>query len=262
MNTMKNNQKIKNDNKTIKNKSQTIENNKQVTKKGSSFQEKETLGVLFSGGKDSVYALYLEKKKGNKIACLISIYSENKESYMFHTPSIKRVESQANVLGIPLEITTTKGEKEEELKDLENAIANAKEKYALTGIVTGALASVYQASRIKKICDELGLKSINPLWQKDQFELLNELIKNNFEVILTGVFAYPLDKSWLLRKIDNKFIEDMRHLYDKYKVNPAGEGGEFESFVINCPLFKRKLLIYPGEIFGSKHSYSMEILVE
>ncbi len=235
--------------------------NSQTTKLTGSFHQKEILGVLFSGGKDSVYALYLEKKKGNKIACLISIYSQNKESYMFHTPSITRVEAQAEVLDIPLEITKTKGEKEEELKDLEHAIAKAKEKYALTGIVTGALASVYQASRIKKICDRLDLKSINPIWQKDQFELLKELIDNNFEVILTGVFAYPLDKTWLLRRIDAKFIEEMKDLHQKYKVNPAGEGGEFESFVVNCPIFKRKLIISPGETTGCKNSYSMEILV-
>jgi asparagine synthase (glutamine-hydrolysing) len=172
------------------------------------------------------------------------------------------VEKQSKVLGIPLEITKTKGEKEEELKDLKKAILDAKEKYNLSGIVTGALASKYQSSRIKKICDELELKTLNPLWQKDQFDILKELIDNNFEVILTGVFAYPLDKSWLLRKIDNQFIEEIRLLHEKYKVNPAGEGGEFESFVINCPLFERKLLVYPGEIFGSKNSYSMEIIVE
>lgn len=229
---------------------------------GSPSHKKETLGVLFSGGKDSVYAMYLEKNRGHRIACLISIYSQNKESYMFHTPSITRVEKQSKVLGIPLEITKTQGEKEEELKDLKEAILNAKKKYNLSGIITGALASRYQVSRIKKICEKVGIKSINPLWQKDQFDLLKELIDNNFEVILTGVFAYPLDKSWLLRKIDNQFIEEMKSLHEKYKVNPAGEGGEFESFVINCPLFERKLLVHPGEIFGSKNSYYMEIIVE
>jgi len=74
-------------------------------------------------------------------------------------------------------------------------------------------------------------------------EYLRELIKNKFKVILTGVFAYPFDKSWLGRKIDNRFIDEIKELKSKYKVNPVGEGGEFETFVLNCPLFKKSLKI-------------------
>ena len=112
-------------------------------------------GVLFSGGKDSTYAAYLAKKHGNELSCLISIVSENPESYMFHTPSILKVKKQAEVMNIPLLIQKTKGQKEEELKDLEKAIKLAKAKYEIEAIVTGAVESVYQASRIQKICDGL-----------------------------------------------------------------------------------------------------------
>ena len=87
------------------------------------------LGVLFSGGKDSTYAAYLAKQQGNEIACLITIYSENQDSYMFHTPSIEKTKNQAEVMEIPLLIGKTKGIKEEELVDLENVILEAKEKY-------------------------------------------------------------------------------------------------------------------------------------
>jgi len=220
------------------------------------------LGVLFSGGKDSTYAAYLEKKKGNELVCLISIFSENKESFMFHTPSIEKVEKQAEVIEIPLLIWKTKGEKEKELKDLENAIKKAKEEYKIEGIVTGALKSVYQASRIQKMCDKLNLECFNPLWQKNEFEYLDELIKNKFEAVIIGVFAYPLDEKWLGREIDKKFIEDVKKLYEKYKIHPAGEGGEFESFVLNCPLFKKPLKITDKKISGEKNSWKMEIEVE
>ncbi|MDO8517548.1 MAG: diphthine--ammonia ligase [Nanoarchaeota archaeon] len=220
------------------------------------------LGVLFSGGKDSMYAAYLEKKKGNELTCLISIYSENKESFMFHTPSIEKVEKQAEVMEIPLVIWKTKGEKEKELKDLEEAIKHAKEKYKIEGIVTGALRSVYQTERIQKICDKLKLKCINPLWQKDEFEYLDELLKNKFKVVIVGVFAYPLNEKWLGREIDKKFIGDVRKLYEKYKIHPAGEGGEFESFVLDCPLFKRALKITDKKISGAGNSWKIEIEVE
>ncbi|MBU1136032.1 MAG: diphthine--ammonia ligase [Nanoarchaeota archaeon] len=216
-------------------------------------------GILFSGGKDSTYATYLANQAGYEISCLISIESENKESFMFHTPSILRVRKQAEVMGIPLIIKKTKGEKEEELKDLEKAINDAKKKYNIEGVVTGAVGSVYQASRIQKICDKLGLKCFNPLWKKDQIELLNELIENRFEIIIVGVFAYPLGKEWLGKKIDKEFIEKTKTLKKIYKINPAGEGGEFESFVINCPLFKKKLKIKSYKDFGEKNSWRREI---
>ena len=202
------------------------------------------IGVLFSGGKDSCYSAYLAKKVlKHELVCLISVLSENKESYMFHTPSIKRTKYQAESMGLPLIIQKTKGEKEKELKDLEKVIKKAKDKYKIEGIVTGALHSVYQASRIKKICDKLKLKCINPLWHKNEIEYLNELIKNKFKIIVIGVAAYPLDKSWLGRKIDKSFVKEVKKLKEKYKIHPAGEGGEFETFVLNCPLFKKSIKI-------------------
>jgi len=220
------------------------------------------LAILFSGGKDSTYAAYLAKKQGYELTCLIAIESENKESFMFHTPSIKQTEKQASVMEIPLMVVRTKGEKEKELIDLEEGIKRAKKEYRIEGVVTGAVASVYQSTRIQMICDKLGLEVFNPLWQKNQIELLEELIKNKFEVIITGVFAYPLDKKWLGRKMDKKFIEEMKKLQEKYKINPAGEGGETESFVLNCPLFKKKLKIIGFKDFGEKNSWRREIEVE
>ena len=132
------------------------------------------LAVLFSGGKDSTYAMYLVKKQGHEISCVISVISENKESYMFHTPSIEKTEKQAKVMGIPLLTKKTKGVKEDELKDLEEVIKTAIKKYEIKGIVTGALHSDYQSSRIQKICDELKIKCINPLWHKNEFEYLED----------------------------------------------------------------------------------------
>ncbi len=220
------------------------------------------LAVLFSGGKDSTFAALLAKKEGYEISCLVSLVSENKESYMFHTPSIEKVKNQAEVMGVPLILQKTMGEKEIELKDLKAALLEAKKEFGIEGVVTGAVESVYQASRVQKICQELGLTSFNPLWQKDQFELLEELIKEDFEVIVVGVFAYPFEKEFLGRKIDKKFIEEMKLMEKKYKINPAGEGGEFESFVLNCPLFKKGLEIEGHEDFGEGHSWRREIRIK
>jgi len=220
------------------------------------------VAILFSGGKDSTFAAWLSKKEGYEISCLISVVSKNKESFMFHTPSILKVEAQAKVIGLPLILQKTRGEKEIELEDLKVAILKAKKEYDIKGVVTGTIESVYQSSRIQKICNELDLECFNPLWQKDQFELLDELIINNFEVIVVGVFAFPLDKNFLGKKIDKEFIKEIKELNRKYKINPAGEGGEFESFVLNCPLFKKSLKVNSFEDFGEGNSWRREIEVE
>lgn len=220
------------------------------------------LGVLFSGGKDSTYATYLAKKENYEIVCLITLVSRNLDSYMFHTPSINCVKKQAEVMRIPLIFEKTKGEKEKELFDLEKAIKTAIKKYRINGIVTGAVESVYQASRIQKICNKLKIECFNPLWQKDQFELLKELIENRFEVIIIGVFAEGLNKKWLGMKIDKRFIKNIIELNKKYGISISGEGGEFESFVLNCPLFSRKLNIKSYKDFGERNSWRREIKVE
>lgn len=217
------------------------------------------LGILFSGGKDSTYAAWIARQQGHELACLISVFSKNKESFMFHTPAIEMTEGQAELMGLPLVVRWTKGEKEVELKDLEKAIRTAKEKYRIQGVVTGAVESIYQSSRIQRICDGLGIECFNPLWKRDQIELLEELIKNKFEVIIVGVFAYPLDRSWVGRRIDKKFIEEMKKLRAKYKISPSGEGGEFESFVVDCPLFRKRAEIEIKNISGKDNSWVAEL---
>jgi diphthine-ammonia ligase len=201
------------------------------------------LAVLFSGGKDSTMSAWLAKKEGYELSCLISINSRNLNSFMFHTPSINCVVTQSKAMGVPLILRDSEGIKEKELEDLRDAISEAIENYEIEGVVTGAVESVYQASCIQKICNELGIECFNPLWQKDQIELLQDLIKEGFDVVISGVFAYPLGEKFLGRKIDGDFIEEMKELNKKYKINPAGEGGEFESFVLNCSLFESRLKI-------------------
>jgi ABC transporter with metal-binding/Fe-S-binding domain ATP-binding protein len=215
--------------------------------------------VLFSGGKDSVFAAYQAINHDIKVSCLLTLLSTNIESYMFHTPSITKVEKQAELMNIPLLIRKTKGEKEKELIDLDHLIQYAKRNYHIEGVISGAVESAYQASRIQQICDRHGLDCFNPLWQKDQLELLLDIVNSDFDVIITGVFAYPLDQHWLGRHIDETFIEDVKNLQKRYKINPAGEGGEFESFVLNCPLFKKALTISAKKIRGKNHAWSMEV---
>jgi ABC transporter with metal-binding/Fe-S-binding domain ATP-binding protein len=211
------------------------------------------LGVLFSGGKDSTLALLLAAEK-EEVVCLITILSKNKESYMFHTPNIDITALQAEALGLPQITKTTEGEKEKELSDLEDAIAEAARKFQIEGVVTGAVESVYQAERVQRICNRLGLWCFNPLWKHDQKALLEELLKKHFKVIISGVFAYPLDEKWLGKQIDTQLIDRLVDLQQKYGLSPSGEGGEIETTVLDAPLFKKKIEVLDYSIEAKGNS--------
>ncbi len=198
------------------------------------------LGVLFTGGKDSTYSMFLASKE-NEISCLINADSENKDSYMFHTVGSALLDRQAEALGIPLERFHTKGEKEKELGDLTAFLKKMKEKYGLDGIVSGAIASQYQKSRVDKICEELGIASIAPIWGINQEVYLRTLLKSNFKVIIIKVAADGLGKDWLGRMLDESAVTELVKLNKKFGINVSGEGGEYESLVIDCPIFAKKI---------------------
>lgn len=202
---------------------------------------------MFSGGKDSTLALAKAKEK-NEVVCLITLISENKESYMFHTVNVGLTTLQAEALDLPIIQRVTEGRKEEELEDLKKAMQEAKTTFNIEGIVTGAIQSEYQAGRIRKICAELDLQCLNPLWKKDQKELLEEIVEEGYKAIISGVFAYPLDRSWLGREIDREMIDRLVKLQEKYGISPAGEGGEIETTTLDAPPFRKRIEILESEI--------------
>jgi diphthine-ammonia ligase len=200
------------------------------------------LGILISGGKDSLYSAFIGSYF-KKVTCGICIRSKNDESYMFHTPSISFVKYQAKAMDMPLIIQETRGVKEEELHDLKTALIKAKKEQGIQGILTGAVASQYQASRIQNICFELELKCYNPLWQINQIKLLKDLLKYDFEVLIVGIFAFPFTQEMLGNHITKEVIKKLIDMKNKYQIHPAGEGGEIETMVLNCPLFKKRIRV-------------------
>ncbi|CAB50055.1 diphthine--ammonia ligase [Pyrococcus abyssi] len=200
------------------------------------------VAVLYSGGKDSNYALYWALKRF-KVRYLVSMVSENEESYMYHTPNVELTDLQARAVGIPLVKGFTKGEKEREVEDLKKVLEGLK----IEGVVAGALASRYQRERIERIAKELGLKVYAPAWGRNPYEYMREIIELGFRVIFVGVSAYGLDESWLGRGLDYKALEELKKLNEMYGIHIAGEGGEFETFVLDAPFFRRRIVIDEAE---------------
>jgi len=122
------------------------------------------------------------------------------------------------------------------------------------GGVTGAVESVYQASRVQRICNKLGLWCFNPLWKHNQRALLELLLKRHFRVIISGVFAYPLDASWLGKPLDQGMIDRLSELNEKYGISVTGEGGEIETTVLDAPLFKQKVEVADSDLMWNYSS--------
>jgi diphthine-ammonia ligase len=200
------------------------------------------LGVLFSGGKDSTFACYQASRK-EEVVCLITVLPQNIESYMFHTPNIQWTTLQAEAIGLPLVSMPSAGEEEKELADLQRAIELARERFGIEGVVSGAIQSVYQASRIQRICNALGLWCFNPLWHRDPATYMEALLASGFEVMITGVFSPPLDEAWLGRRIDPSTLKELRRLSSTHGIALTGEGGEYETFILDGPLFQTRICV-------------------
>lgn len=214
--------------------------------------------ILYSGGKDSTMALYEALQNGDEIYALLAMVSKNNESYMFHVPDIHMVDYCSAAMEIPSIDVLTDGIKEEELDDLEKILSKLKDK-GVDAVYSGALESVYQKSRIEKICEKLDLKSVTPLWHTDAIEYMNKIIDLGFEVIITSVSAYGLDKDWLGKPLTHEMLQKLVELNKKYGVHPAFEGGEAETLVLDGPIFDRKIVIDEAEILWESDSGVYEI---
>jgi len=196
------------------------------------------LASLFSGGKDSTYAIYKAKQEGHSIECLVSVFPQSEESYLLHYPNISATSLQAKAMKIPqilTQINTT--DPETEIKELQNLLKKAKKDFGIEGIVHGGLFSDYQRIRFETIGNNLNLKVVSPLWHVDQKNYLEELLHSKFKFIITSVTSTGLDETWLGREITREDVEQLILLSSKYGFNLAFEGGEAETFVIDCPLF-------------------------
>ena len=208
------------------------------------------LAALVTGGKDSTLALYRALKQGYEVKHLVTMLPQREDSWMFHFPNIHLTSLFAEAVGIPLVKAETTGIKEKELEDLKNLLSGLN----IDGVVHGGISSQYQKERVDKICRELNLRSIAPLWKEDPIKLLREMISLDFKTIIVGVYAYGFNESWLGRKIDSKTLEDLIELNKKYKISPVGEGGEYETLVLDTPFFKKKIQLLQTEVTWKNYS--------
>ena len=202
------------------------------------------LACLFSGGKDSTYAIHLAKKQGHDVVCLLSIFAKSEESHLLHHPNLRWTKLQSESMNIPqLTIISNSNETNDELIVMEKLLQNAKEQFQIDGLVHGGIKSKFQKEKFETLCLKLNLVSIAPLWETNPKEYMNQLLDSNFHFMMVTVSSDGLDEQWLGKLISKSDIEVLNNLSDKFGFNLNFEGGESETFVINCPLFSYPIKI-------------------
>ena len=190
------------------------------------------MACLFSGGKDSTYAAHLMEQAGHEVVCLVTVVPEDPHSWVFHTLNLEHLPEMAKAMGKDLIAVPSSGEEGADLEALESALSNLD----VEGVVTGAIASDYQWDRINGVCHKLGLRVFSPLWRKDQLALLNDMLQAGMRMMLVGVYSDGLGREWLGRVLDRGSVDELSSLAKARGMNVSGEGGEYETLVLDSPM--------------------------
>jgi ABC transporter with metal-binding/Fe-S-binding domain ATP-binding protein len=173
---------------------------------------------------------------------------------MFHLPNIELTSVQADCMGLPWIRIEVSGKKEEEVEQMLASLRPIKERLKIEAICTGAIASNYQRKRVRKVCSSLGCEEFSPLWGTPEESLLNELLSLHFEIYFTSVSAEGLGRDWLGSRLDEDRVRSLLELKEKYRINASGEGGEYETFVCDCPMFRKRIAITEGLVNWQRNS--------
>ncbi|MBN2203052.1 MAG: diphthine--ammonia ligase [Candidatus Aenigmarchaeota archaeon] len=210
------------------------------------------LVALFSGGKDSVFAIQKAQEMGHSVEKLATAISQKPESYIFYTPNVGLAFMQSRLLGMQLISKGSTGMDELESKDLKVLLTNLE----VEGVVCGAVANKHQKKMIVDVCKELGLKALFPLWGKKPFDILKEMLEQKYEIMVTAAPKKGFTKTWLGKMIDKKAIASLK----KKGIDISGESGKLETLVLDCPIFSRKLEITKTEKILEKNRLVYKII--
>jgi len=213
--------------------------------------------AIVSGGKDSIYAFWLMLQQGFEIKKWITFIPKIKESYMLHSINVEHVSLQAKLSKVKHKEIFVSGKKEEEVIEMLHYLKVQKEKLGIQALISGAVRSEYQKHRLDFICHELNIASYAPLWHKNSERLLKEIIEHGFEFII--VYGFEELENWIGTKITQEnvhaFIKDLK----KHGCDISGEGGEYETFVVKTPFWKKEIKVKGKKL---KQDNAIKFLIE
>jgi uncharacterized protein (TIGR00290 family) len=193
----------------------------------------------WSGGKDSCFACYLALNEGYEISHLANFISQEFKRVSFHGTESRLIQMQSQSLGIPVfqKETTPDGYEREFKEAVRSLLPNG-----IKGMIFGDIYLDEHREWVEKVCGELGIEAVEPLWGKSTESILTGFIDAGFEAIIVSAQARLIDEEWIGRRVDRDFMD-----YLKAKnVDLCGENGEYHTLVVNGPLFKRSIEVTEG----------------
>ncbi len=198
---------------------------------------------LLSGGKDSNYALYRALREGHEPVCILVARPRARDSWMFHVPNVELALLQAEAMGLRhiARMVEVSGVKEREVEELWRALERLHGEVGFEMITVGALASRYQYKRIERIARALGVEVYAPAWLMDQEEYLRRLVDEGIRFVITRISTMGLPHKLLGAPIGPVEVEVIIEAARRYGFNPAFEGGEAETLVVDAPHYRARL---------------------
>lgn len=216
---------------------------------------------LVSGGKDSIYSIHCLQREGHQLVCVLYMRGRNEyqDSYMYQTVGSEVAQVFGECLDVPMVVYDTgcrsinqdleyEEVEGDEIEDLYLAVRGAMCRVDFEGVCSGAIMSRYQKNRVENVCRRLGLQSLPPLWQRPQRELVEEMILEGIEARVVKVASSALGREC----INMGLCEMLRYMEEKCagETNFCGEGGEYESIVVDCPMFRKRIVVDDYEVCG------------
>ena len=190
----------------------------------------------WSGGKESCLACYKAMRSGYDITCLVNFTSTEYGRVSFHGTETRLIQLQAESIGVRLcQQQTTKAGYEQQFKDAVRRLIPE----GIKGMVFGDIYLQENRDWPERVCAELGIEAVEPLWGQDTEDLLLEFINAGFEAIVIAAQSRVIGPEWLGRRVDRDFIDYLK----SRGVCPCGEHGEYHTLVINGPVFDKAIQI-------------------
>jgi len=217
------------------------------------------VAVLFSGGKDSVYATHWAIMRSFRVV-LATVKPQASSPYLYHRPGVELAKLAAEAMGLPHFYVSAGENLEDEVEALRVLLQRAIDAYGIEGVVSGVLLSDYQRLTVASVADELGLKIFTPLWRCDQRNYMFELVNSGFVFMILSTSTLGLGPEYIGRPLNRSDIENIVNVADRYGFNPAFEGGEAETLVLEAPLFRRRIRVKGYRVRTGTFSWEFRIL--
>ena len=205
----------------------------------------DNLAVIssWSGGKDSCLACYKAIQQGYRVDYLLNFISREHKRCCFHGIDAALVKLQAELIGIPLvqkEVTADMQKYEEEFKE---AVVALKEE-GINKMVFGDIFLLDRINWVQRVCKEIDITPIVPLWNTKPEHIIEEFIDCGFKALVVSCQADKFSDDFIGRSIEKDMIMEL----NAKNICPCGENGEFHTLVIDGPLFKRGIKILESEV--------------